>query len=69
MCVLSKLSSRLRKFLLGPEMTPEEERVAMRCFEALKGPGAFRMDGPTAFQFIKEHGFPVRECSGERYLN
>lgn len=68
MCMLDKWSKWIRKFLLGPEMTPEEEREAMRCFEALKGP-VFRTRGDRAFQFIKEHGFPVRECPGERYLN
>jgi hypothetical protein len=60
----------LRKLLLGPRMTEEERKVAIKCYESMAGQTLFHLDGPAAEQVIKEFGFPVRgECNGERFLN
>lgn len=58
----------LRRLLLGPEMTLEERATAIQCIEGMMGVKVFHMDGQAAFQFIKEHGFPVRKGDGN-YVN
>ena len=58
--------SWLRNLLLGPKLTLEEKMAGIRHTEARLGVKVFHLDGPTAFQFIKEHGFPVRGDDGLR---
>ncbi len=60
----------LKKVLVGPEMTSEERQIAAKCCEAAFGRKLFRLDGPTAEQFIKEFGFPVRgDSNGKQFFN
>lgn len=59
----------IRNLLVGPKLTSEERQEAIRCTESMSGRKVFHLDGPATTQLIKEYGFPVKECHGDRYLN